>query len=80
MAEADFLTSMAVVIAVAAVIIIIFHKMRQPLILGYLVAGIVVGLVAKDLVISAADSIQLLANLGIILITFSIGLEFSNSS
>ena len=77
MAESDFLTSMAVVIAVAAIIIILFHKLRQPLILGYLVAGIVVGLVAKDLVTSAKDSIQLLANLGIILITFSIGLEFS---
>ena len=75
--QTDFLVSMAVVIAVAAVIIILFHRLRQPLILGYLVAGLVVGLVAKNLVTSAEDSIRLLANLGIILITFSIGLEFS---
>lgn len=72
-----FLVSMAVVIAVAAVIIILFHRLRQPLILGYLVAGLVVGLVAQNLVASAEDSIRLLANLGIVLITFSIGLEFS---
>jgi len=75
--QTDFLVSMAVVIAVAAVIIILFHRLRQPLILGYLVAGLVVGLVASSLVTSAEDSIRLLANLGIILITFSIGLEFS---
>jgi len=76
--QTDFLVSMAVVIAVAAVIIILFHRLRQPLILGYLVAGLVVGLVAQNLVTSAGeDYIRLLANLGIILITFSIGLEFS---
>lgn len=75
--QTDFLVSMAVVIAVAAVIIVLFHRLRQPLILGYLVAGLVVGLVAQKLVVSAEDSIRLLANLGIILITFSIGLEFS---
>jgi CPA2 family monovalent cation:H+ antiporter-2 len=74
----DFLVSMAVVIAVAAVIIILFHRLRQPLILGYLVAGLVVGLVAQNLVTSSGeDYLKLLANLGIILITFSIGLEFS---
>src|SRR4030067_1046246 len=50
--QTAFLMSMAVVIAVAAVIIILFHRFRQPLILGYLLAGIV-------------------------LLTFSIGLEFS---
>ena len=76
--QTDFLVSMAVVIAVAAVIIILFHRLRQPLILGYLVAGLVVGLVAQTLVTSAGeDYIKLLANLGIVLITFSIGLEFS---
>jgi CPA2 family monovalent cation:H+ antiporter-2 len=76
--QTDFLVSMAVVIAVAAVIIILFHRLRQPLILGYLVAGLVVGLVAQNLVTSAGeDYIKLLANLGIVLITFSIGLEFS---
>ena len=75
--QTDFLVSMAVVIAVAAIIVVLFHRLRQPLILGYLVAGLVVGLLAKSLVNSAEDSIRLLANLGIILITFSIGLEFS---
>jgi CPA2 family monovalent cation:H+ antiporter-2 len=75
--QQDFLVSMAVVIAVAALIVILFHRLRQPLILGYLVAGLMVGLVAQSLFTSAEDSVRLLANLGIVLITFSIGLEFS---
>ncbi len=71
--QTDFVMSMALVIAVAAVIILLFHRLKQPLILGYLVAGILVG----PLVVSARDSVELLARLGIILLTFSIGLEFN---
>lgn len=71
--QTDFVMSMALVIAVAAVIILLFHRLKQPLILGYLVAGILVG----PLVVEARDSVELLARLGIILLTFSIGLEFN---
>ena len=71
--QTDFVMSMAVVIAVAAVIILIFHRLRQPLILGYLIAGII----SAPLVKSAQESVELLARLGIILLTFSIGLEFN---
>ena len=71
--QTDFVMSMALVIATAAVIILLFHRLKQPLILGYLIAGILVG----PLVVSARDSVELLARLGIILLTFSIGLEFN---
>jgi CPA2 family monovalent cation:H+ antiporter-2 len=78
--QTDFLISMAVVIAIAAIIVILFNRLRQPMILGYLVAGIIVGFVARDIITieaSVEQSIRLLAQLGVILITFSIGLEFS---
>ena len=86
--QTGFLISMAVVIAVAALIIILFNRFRQPLILGYLLAGMVVGplvLSAKYLLnpedpsstVSAQPIVEMLAKMGIILITFSIGLEFS---
>ncbi len=77
--QTDFLVSMAVVIAVAAVIVVLFHRLKQPMILGYLVAGTVVAALAKPLVSKSnvTESIRLLASLGIVLITFSIGLEFS---
>ncbi len=86
--QTGFLINMAVVIAVAAIIIVLFHRLRQPLILGYLVAGMVagpfvisaeytIGEGADQAVISAQPVIEMLARLGIILLTFSIGLEFS---
>lgn len=86
--QTGFLISMAVVIAVAALIIILFNRLRQPLILGYLAAGMIVGpLVVSaqysvqteggSFVISAQPVVEMLARLGIVLITFSIGLEFS---
>ena len=71
--QTAFVPSMAIVIAVAAIIIILFHRFRQPLILGYLVAGMLVG----PFVVSSRDAVELLAKLGIILLTFSIGLEFN---
>lgn len=71
--QSEFVMSMAVVIAVAAIIILLFNRLRQPLILGYLIAGII----CAPLVKSAQESVELLARLGIILLTFSIGLEFN---
>ena len=46
--QTDFVTSMAVVIAVAAAIVLQFHRLRQPLILGYLVAGIICAPLVKS--------------------------------
>ncbi len=86
--QTGFLISMAIVIAVAAFIIVLFNRLRQPLILGYLVAGMVAGPLVTSaefeldisggaIVITANPVIEMLARLGIILLTFSIGLEFS---
>ena len=82
--QVAFIVSMASVIAIAAVIVVLFHRLRQPLILGYLVAGMVAGgfirsiiITSEDIAIETSDLLDLLASMGIILLTFSIGLEFS---
>jgi len=83
--QVAFIMSMASVIAIAAVIIVLFHRLRQPLILGYLVAGMIAGHFVRDIHITETDDVKieieyiidLLASMGIILLTFSIGLEFS---
>jgi CPA2 family monovalent cation:H+ antiporter-2 len=78
--QVAFIMSMASVIAIAAIIIVLFHRFRQPLILGYLVAGMVAGIYVHSIETEPGDImeiIDLLASLGIILLTFSIGLEFS---
>ena len=86
--QTGFLINIAVVIAVAAIIVVLFHRFKQPMILGYLLAGMLagpfvigaeynVGTNGDVVVISAQPVIEMLARLGIILLTFSIGLEFS---
>ncbi len=73
-----FLMEIAVIFAVAGLTAVLFTKMRMPVVIGYLAAGILVGpyLFPFDL-ITDIDTVNSLANLGIILLMFTIGLEFN---
>lgn len=55
---------------------ILFHKLRQPIILGYILAGILLG-PHLGRIISNTKDIELLAEIGIALLLFALGLEFS---
>ena len=39
----EFLRSLTIVLAVAAVTTVVFQRLRQPVVLGYIVAGLIVG-------------------------------------
>lgn len=69
---------LALILIVAAFVVIIFRKIKQPLVLGYIIAGF---LVSPNLNIfpSVVDSanIKTLAEIGVIFLLFSLGLEFS---
>lgn len=73
-----FLQDMAVVMAVSAVIIIFCNRFRLPVVLGYILAGVLIGphtppySLVKDM-----HDIHVLSELGVIFLLFSIGLEFS---
>ncbi len=70
---ADF----AVIMAVAAAVSLIFNKLKQPLILGYLVAGIIIGPYSPPFsLVSRLDVLNAVAELGMILLMFGIGMEF----
>lgn len=58
---------------------IIAQKLKQPLILGYILAGIIVGPYAGKLIVSGVHEIEMLAEIGIALLLFALGLEFSLS-
>src|SRR6478752_8193778 len=73
----EFLTSLAVVLCVAAVTTVLFQRLRQPVVLGYLLAGLVVGPHVPIPLVADAEIVQTLAELGVILLMFSLGLEFS---
>ncbi|RPI53785.1 MAG: portal protein, partial [Deltaproteobacteria bacterium] len=69
-----------VIIVVAALIgALIAQRIKQPLILGYIFAGIVVGPHTGGVSISDIDKIELLAEIGVALLLFALGLEFSIS-
>ena len=53
------------------------YLLRQPLIVGYIVAGIAVGPFTPGPTIADAHLVQLFAEIGVILLMFTIGMEFS---
>jgi CPA2 family monovalent cation:H+ antiporter-2 len=56
---------------------LVARKLRQPLILGYVAGGIVVGPFTPGLRLSDVHELELLAEIGVILLMYSIGIEFS---
>lgn len=78
MVELTLLKDFAIIMVVAGVITLLFRRLRQPPILGYLIAGLLVGpyLLPVPLV-TDPETISLLADLGLILLLFGLGLEFS---
>jgi CPA2 family monovalent cation:H+ antiporter-2 len=67
-----------VIIVVAALCgALIAQKLRQPLILGYIAAGIVIGPYTGGITISDTHQIEFLAEIGVALLLFALGLEFS---
>ncbi|MBF0183373.1 MAG: cation:proton antiporter [Magnetococcales bacterium] len=67
-----------IVIVIAALIGgTIAHLLRQPLIMGYILAGIVVGPHTGGVTVTQIHDIELLAEIGVALLLFALGLEFS---
>ncbi|MBT6615772.1 MAG: portal protein, partial [Deltaproteobacteria bacterium] len=69
-----------VIIVVAALVgALIAQKLKQPLILGYIIAGIVIGPYSGGITVSGVHEIEMLAEIGVALLLFALGLEFSFS-
>ena len=73
----DFLTNLALVLCVAALTSLVFQRLRQPVVFGYLVAGMIIGPHIPVPLVADQAMVRTLAELGVILLMFSIGLEFS---
>ena len=79
MAEIPFLVKdLALILMVAGIVTIIFKKLKQPLVLGYIVAGFLVSphMLYTMSVIDETD-IKTWADIGVIFTLFSLGLDFS---
>lgn len=73
----DLLEALAIVLAVAAVTSVLFEKLRQPVVLGYILAGLIVGPHLPIPLVADREIVQTLSELGVILLMFGLGLEFS---
>jgi CPA2 family monovalent cation:H+ antiporter-2 len=71
-----FLENLALVLCTAAVISVLFQRLRQPVVFGYLVAGMIVGPYLPIPLAADEKVLQALSELGVILLMFSLGLEF----
>src|ERR1035437_9898667 len=75
---APLIKDLAVILALAAVVALIFRQIRQPLVLGYIIAGMLVGPKVTSLkIISDLPNVRVWADLGVIFLMFTIGLDFS---
>jgi monovalent cation:H+ antiporter-2, CPA2 family len=62
---------------IAAVMLVITYKFRQPMVIGYIIAGMIVGPYTPPFsLISSVQTVNVLSELGIIMLLFVIGTEF----
>ena len=72
------LTDLCVIMLVAAVTSLIFKLLKQPVVLGYIVAGIIIGpYLIGDSWITNEESVQTWGEIGVLFLLFAMGLEFS---
>lgn len=77
MHEIGFIKDLAVVMLIAGATTILFQRMRQPVLLGYILAGVLIGPHTPGTLVADPRAIDDISNLGVVLLMFTLGLEFS---
>jgi CPA2 family monovalent cation:H+ antiporter-2 len=77
MHEIGFIRDLAMVMLVAGAVTILFQRLRQPVLLGYILAGVLIGPHTPSMLVADARAIDDISNLGVVLLMFTLGLEFS---
>jgi CPA2 family monovalent cation:H+ antiporter-2 len=76
LSELYILTDLLIVFALGVGVVLLFHAARLPPVAGFLVAGVLAGPQGLELV-TRGHEIEVLAEIGVVLLLFSIGIEFS---
>ncbi|MGA0274799.1 MAG: cation:proton antiporter [Dehalococcoidia bacterium] len=75
--EANLLRDFAIIMGVAGLGIVVVRRLGLPSILGYLIAGVLIGPFTFDNpLIEDLETIRRLADIGLVLLLFALGLEF----
>jgi CPA2 family monovalent cation:H+ antiporter-2 len=78
MEEFGILTDLIVVFVAAGLVVFVFHRLKIPAVVGLLVAGLIVGPYGLRLV-AKVEEVNILAEVGVVVLLFTVGLEFSLS-
>jgi CPA2 family monovalent cation:H+ antiporter-2 len=73
--ELEFLKSLVLIFGVSAIVVFALGRLRIPSIVGFLIAGVVLGPHGFQF-IKDVHEVELFAEIGVILLMFTIGLEF----
>ena len=76
MTDGNVLSDLLVIFAVSIAVVFAFHQLRLPSIAGFLAAGAIIGPHGLNLV-SDLEQVRALAEIGVVLLLFTIGVEFS---
>jgi monovalent cation:H+ antiporter-2, CPA2 family len=76
MSDPIFLRELVIVLTATIAIVFVFQKLRLPNIVGFLLAGVIIGPHGFQL-IQSVGQVENLAEIGVVLLLFTIGLEFS---
>jgi monovalent cation:H+ antiporter-2, CPA2 family len=79
MSDIHFLKELLIVLTATVGIVFVFQKLRLPTIVGFLLAGVIIGPHGFGL-IGSASQVETLAEIGVVLLLFTIGIEFSLES
>lgn len=74
--ELDILKDIVIIFALSTLVNLVFTRIKIPTVIGYLLTGVIAGPHLLSLV-SSAHQIELIAEIGVVLLLFTIGLEFS---
>lgn len=77
MHDIGFIRDLALVMIVAGATTILFQRLRQPVLLGYILAGVLIGPHTPGMLVADPRAIDDISNLGVVLLMFTLGLEFS---
>jgi CPA2 family monovalent cation:H+ antiporter-2 len=74
--EIPLLNDIIIIFGLSIAVLLIFHRLRVPAIVGFLLTGVVAGPHGLVLV-KAVHDVEILAEIGLVLLLFTIGIEFS---
>ena len=74
----SLISDLAVILISAGLVTLIFKRLKQPVVLGYIVAGLIAGPAVKAMpTVTEIDTIHIWADIGVVFLLFALGLDFS---